>query len=107
MRCRSSRGHVMTTSKVAFIKKVFFFLLSLVNVVLTSEIQYEPALFVAYVYFSCWKFGVRDCTSVKLKKPDIFIQPVCQCLKALINILSYVCNDVHSQCVLCVYLYIS
>lgn len=53
MRCRSSRGHVMTTSKVAFIKKVFFFLLSLVNVVLTSEIQYEPALFVAYMYFSC------------------------------------------------------
>lgn len=43
----------MTTSKVAFIKKVVFFLLSLVNVVLTSEIQYEPALFVAYMYFSC------------------------------------------------------
>lgn len=93
--------------KLLLSKRCFFFLLSLVNVVLTSEIQYEPALFVAYMYFSCWKFGVRDCTSVKFKKPDIFIQPVCQYLKALINILSYVCNDVHSQCVLCVYLYIS
>lgn len=43
----------MTTSKVAFIKTSGLFLLSLVNVVLTREIQYEPALYVAYMYFSC------------------------------------------------------